>query len=101
MPGISSCSAACSLTPTVSRCSGRCRWEPMERGRMHMVKSIELTENQKAWNRLVTIMVIWERARNLELAKIGLNLVQAEVLYCLKTSDEPVTPMRLARMMHK
>jgi DNA-binding MarR family transcriptional regulator len=66
-----------------------------------VAKSIELTENQKAWNRLVTIMVIWERARNLELAKIGLNLVQAEVLYCLKVSDEPVTPMKLARMMHK
>jgi DNA-binding MarR family transcriptional regulator len=66
-----------------------------------MGRSMELTENQKAWNRLVTIMVIWERARNLELAKIGLNLVQAEVLYCLKVSKEPVTPMKLARMMHK
>jgi MarR family transcriptional regulator, multiple antibiotic resistance protein MarR len=64
-------------------------------------RSMELTENQKAWNRLVTIMVVWERARNLELAKIGLNLVQAEVLYCLKVSTEPMTPMRLARMMHK
>jgi len=41
-----------------------------------MGRSMELTENQKAWNRLVTIMVLWERARNLELAKIGLNLVQ-------------------------
>jgi DNA-binding MarR family transcriptional regulator len=66
-----------------------------------MGRSMELTENQKAWNRLVTIMVIWERARNLELAKIGLNLVQAEVLYCLKVSKEPMTPMKLARMMHK
>ena len=66
-----------------------------------MGKSMELTENQKAWNRLVTIMVLWERARNLELAKIGLNLVQAEVLYCLKVSKEPMTPMKLARMMHK
>jgi len=62
---------------------------------------MELTENQKAWNRLVTIMVLWERARNLELAKIGLNLVQAEVLYCLKVSKELMTPMKLARMMHK
>jgi len=66
-----------------------------------MGESVELTENQKAWNRLVTIMVIWERARNLELARIGLNLVQAEVLYCLKASKEPLTPMKLARMMHK
>jgi len=46
-------------------------------------------------------MVIWERARNLELAKVGITMVQAEVLYCLKVSKEPLTPMRLARMMHK
>lgn len=66
-----------------------------------MIESVELTENQKTWNRLVTIMVIWERARNLELAKIDLNMVQAEVLYCLSASKESLTPMRLARMMHK
>jgi DNA-binding MarR family transcriptional regulator len=46
-------------------------------------------------------MVIWERARNLELAKVGITMVQAEVLYCLKVSKEPLTPVRLARMMHK
>jgi DNA-binding MarR family transcriptional regulator len=64
-------------------------------------KSVELTAHQKTWNQLVTIMVIWERARNLELAKVGITMVQAEVLYCLKVSKEPLTPMRLARMMHK
>ena len=63
--------------------------------------SIELTENQKTWNRLVTIMIIWERARNLELARIGINMVQAEVLHCLKVSKEPMTPMKLARMLHR
>jgi DNA-binding MarR family transcriptional regulator len=62
---------------------------------------MELTENQRTWNRLVTTMIIWERARNLELAKIGINMVQAEVLYCLKASKEPLTPMKLARMMHR
>ena len=25
--------------------------------------SIELTENQKTWNRLVTIMIIWEEGQ--------------------------------------
>ena len=66
-----------------------------------MGKSIELTENQKTWNRMVTIMLIWERARNLELAKIGINMVQAEVLHCVKTARDPLTPMKLSRMMQR
>ena len=66
-----------------------------------MGQSAELTENQKTWNQLVTIMLIWERARNLELAKVGINMVQAEVLHCVKTAKEPLTPMKLARMMHR
>jgi DNA-binding MarR family transcriptional regulator len=66
-----------------------------------MSESIELTENQKAWMRLETLMSVMERARNLELAKSGLNIPQASVLYCLKISKEPLTPMKLSRMMHK
>ena len=66
-----------------------------------MAESIELSDNQRAWLRLETIMAVMERARNLELAKCGLNIPQASVLYCLKISKEPVTPMKLARMMHK
>ena len=49
----------------------------------------------------MTIMTIWERARDLELAKIGLNMVQAEVLHCLKTAKGPMTPMKPLRMMHR
>jgi len=66
-----------------------------------MSESIKLNENQKAWLRLETFVAVMERARNLELARIGLNIPQASVLYCLKVSKEPMTPMRLARMMHK
>jgi DNA-binding MarR family transcriptional regulator len=66
-----------------------------------MSDSIELTENQKTWLRIETVMAVMERARNLELAKCGLNIPQASVLYCLKASKEPLTPMKLARMMHK
>jgi DNA-binding MarR family transcriptional regulator len=69
--------------------------------RMMMGELVELTENQKTWNRLVTMMIIWERARNLELAKIGINMVQAEVLHCVKSAKEPLTPMKLSRMMHR
>jgi len=60
-----------------------------------------LSANQKAWLRLETFTAVMERARNLELARIGLNIPQASVLYCLKVSKEPMTPMKLARMMHK
>jgi len=63
--------------------------------------SIELTENQKTYLRMQTVTAVLERARNLELAKIGLNIPQASVLYCLKVSEEPMTPMKLSRMMHK
>jgi DNA-binding MarR family transcriptional regulator len=66
-----------------------------------MSESIELSENQKGWLRLQTMMAVMERARNLELSKIGLNIPQASVLYCLRISKEPMTPMKLARMMHK
>ena len=66
-----------------------------------MSESIELTENQKSWMRLETLMAVMERARNLELAKSGLNIPQASVLYSLKIAKEPLTPMKLSRMMHK
>jgi DNA-binding MarR family transcriptional regulator len=63
--------------------------------------SLELTDNQKAFLRMQTMTAVLERARNLELAKIGLNIPQAQLLYCLEISKEPMTPMKLARIMHK
>jgi len=48
-----------------------------------------------------TMATVLERARNLELAAIGLNMPQAMVLYCLKVSKEPMTPGKVARMLHK
>ena len=66
-----------------------------------MAASIELTENQKALMRLMTVFYVIERAHDLELQKVGLSLPQASVLYLLKTAKEPLTPMKLARMMHK
>jgi DNA-binding MarR family transcriptional regulator len=68
---------------------------------MTMGESIELTDNQKAFLRLQTMTAVLDRARNLELATIGLNMPQALVLYYLKVSKDPMTPMKLARMMHK
>ena len=66
-----------------------------------MNNSLELTDNQRTWMQLETVSAVLQRARDLELAKIGLNMPQAMVLYCVKTSPDPLTPMKLARMMHK
>ena len=66
-----------------------------------MADSIKLTENQKSYMRMGTLMAVIDRARDLELARIGLNIPQASALYCLKVSKEPMTPMRLSRMLHK
>ena len=66
-----------------------------------MGESVKLTEGVKNWARLQTATNTMDRAIDLELAKIGLNMPQATVLYCLKTAKEPMTPMKLARMMHK
>jgi DNA-binding MarR family transcriptional regulator len=68
---------------------------------MTMGESIELTENQKAFLRIQTMTAVLERARDLELATIGLSMPQALLLYYLKISKDPMTPMKLARMMHK
>jgi len=66
-----------------------------------MTESLRLTENHKSWMRVMSMATVMERARNLELAKVGLNMPQTDVLYCLKVSKEPMTPMKLARMLHK
>jgi len=68
---------------------------------MTMGESVRLSESQKSYMQMGTAWTVIERARNLELAKIGLNIPQAQVLYYLKVSKEPVTPMKLARLMHK
>ena len=66
-----------------------------------MAGATELTENQKAYLQIKTVTAVFDRARNLELARIGLNMPQSEILYCLKVAKGPMTPMKLARMTHK
>jgi hypothetical protein len=41
-----------------------------------------------------------EGAGNKELRSVGINMVFAEGLRAVKVSKEPVTPTKLARMMH-
>lgn len=66
-----------------------------------MADSILLNSNQETWLRLQSVTGLMQRARDLELAKIGLTTPQAQVLYHLRLSKEPLTPMKLARKLHK
>ena len=69
-----------------------------------MAESLKLTENQRNWLRVQGLIAVLERARDLELAKYGLTVPQSAVLYCLweaKVHNEPMTPMKLSRVLHK
>ena len=62
---------------------------------------VKLNEHETAWMRLFRTYKVLERAREVELAKAGLSLAQAGVLYFLKDAKEPLTPSKLARLMYK
>jgi len=61
----------------------------------------QLTENERAWENLAVTFMTLQRARELELARVALTIPQAGVLYFLKTSKEPLTPMKLSRLMNR
>jgi len=60
-----------------------------------------LNKNEKTWERLAITYAVLERARELELGRVGVSLPQAAVLYYLKTAKGPLTPASLARLIHK
>jgi DNA-binding MarR family transcriptional regulator len=66
-----------------------------------MTDSTALDENERTWENLAVTFMTLQRARELELAKVGLTIPQAGLLYFLKTSTEPLTPMKLARRMNR
>jgi len=66
-----------------------------------MVRSVELNEYEREWEELAATSAILRRAREVELSRAGLSVSQAGVLYFLKTSKVPLTPMKLSRLMHK
>jgi DNA-binding MarR family transcriptional regulator len=68
---------------------------------MKMADSIELSENERTWENLAITYMTLQRARELELARSSLTIPQAGVLYFLKTSKEPLTPMKLSRRMNR
>ena len=62
-------------------------------------ETIEINENELLWARLFMSAKVVERAREIELSRVHISLIQAMVLYALKLSPEPLTPSRLARML--
>jgi DNA-binding MarR family transcriptional regulator len=62
-------------------------------------REIEVNENEILWGRLFLAAKVVERAREIELSRVNISLIQAMVLYALKLSPEPLTPSRLARML--
>ena len=58
--------------------------------------TVELNENEMLWGRLFLATKLVERAREVELSRVNISLVQAMVLYALKISPEPLTPSGIA-----
>lgn len=61
--------------------------------------SIELNENEVLWGRLFMSAKVVERAREIELSRVNISLIQAMVLYALKITPEALTPSKLARLL--
>ena len=66
-----------------------------------MKEVLELSRNEKVWIRLFAAATVVQRARELELAKVGITPIQAGVLLILKTATKPVTPTQLARTLYR
>jgi DNA-binding MarR family transcriptional regulator len=60
---------------------------------------VEINENELLWARLFLATTLVERAREVELSRVNISLIQAMVLHALKISPEPLTPSKLARML--
>jgi len=61
----------------------------------------KMNENEKTWVRLFRAYTVLERAREMELFRVGVTLPQAAVLYFLGTARETLTPTKLARLNYK
>jgi DNA-binding MarR family transcriptional regulator len=66
-----------------------------------MAEPVQLNEDEKTWERIFITFAALQRVREVELARVGVSISQAAVLYFLKTSPEPLTPMKLSRLIHR
>ena len=62
---------------------------------------LDLTEHESFWAHLYTSLELVERAREMELSRLGLSVIQVKVLYAVHTSQEPLTPSKLGRLLSR
>ncbi len=62
---------------------------------------MELNENEIAWWEMSVTSLILQRAWGMELGQIGLTVPQALVLTMVAGATEPITPMKLSKLLHR
>lgn len=62
---------------------------------------MELNENELAWWEMSVTSLILQRAWQMELGQIGLTVPQTLVLIAVADSPEPITPMKLSKILHR
>jgi DNA-binding MarR family transcriptional regulator len=62
---------------------------------------VEMNEHEIAWAEMSVTSTILRRAWEMELARVGLTVPQTLVLIIVQSSPEPITPMKLSKLMHR
>lgn len=66
-----------------------------------MDESSEFNQHEVTWAHLSVTSSILRKALEMELGQVGLTVPQSLVLNILKSSPEPLTPTKLARLMFR
>ncbi len=66
-----------------------------------MPESRHFNEDEKTFINLARANMMLQRAIDLEISRVGLTIPQAGVLYFLQITKEPLTPMKLSRLLHR
>jgi len=62
---------------------------------------MDMNENEIAWAEMAATSTILRRAWETELGQIGLTVPQALVLTMVASATEPITPMKLSKLLHR
>ncbi len=62
---------------------------------------MEMNEHEIAWAEMSVTSTILRRAWEMELGRVGLTVPQTLVLIIVQSSPEPITPMKLSKLMHR
>jgi DNA-binding MarR family transcriptional regulator len=62
---------------------------------------MDLNENEIAWWEMSVTSLILQRAWGMELGQVGLTVPQTLVLITVAGTTEPVTPMKLSKLLHR